>query len=75
MALYMTQTMSEGVHPSVLYYRKQTQPHVSHEESGRFTQDAVNDYARTYDVPADQVEKGKYMSSQGKPKSNKAVEI
>lgn len=75
MPKYMTQTMSEGAHPSVLYYRKQSQPHVSHAESGQFTRDAVDDYARTYDVPADQVEKGKYMSSQGRPRSDDAVEI
>lgn len=75
MAQYMTQPMSEGVNPTVLYYRKQSQPHVSHSESGKFTEDAVKKYASTYDVSADSVEKGKYKSSQGKPKSDNAVEI
>ncbi|WP_211371874.1 hypothetical protein [Marilutibacter maris] len=67
--------MSEGLHPTIQYYRKQSQPHVSHTESGKFTTDAVKTYAETYDVPVDDVEKGKYMSSQGKPKSSTAVEI
>lgn len=40
MAKYMVQKMSSGTLKAITYYRKQTQDHPSHDESGRFTQDA-----------------------------------
>jgi len=75
MANYMTQTMRSGIHPSILYYRKQSSDHPSHAESGAFTQAAIADYSATYAVPLTAVEEGTYRSNQGKPKSPNAEKI
>jgi len=75
MPQYMTQTMSSGTLPPKLYYRRQTQPHVSHEESGRFTQDAKNNYAAFNHIPVNQVVEGTYHSGQGVPTAPNRYEI
>lgn len=72
---YMVLNASQGWNPVVKYYRKQSQPHVSHAESGSFSLAAQNDYAATYNVPAINVVLTSYRSGQGVPKSAKAVQI
>lgn len=67
MALYMTQSMSSGTLPATTYYRKQSQPHVSHDESKAFTQAAITDYATANAIANDAVVRGRYMSGQGVP--------
>jgi hypothetical protein len=67
MPSYMTQKMSSGRLKATTYYRKQTQPHVSHDESGRFTQDAKRDYATERGVAESAVEVGTFKSGQGIP--------
>ncbi|MDM0053022.1 hypothetical protein [Variovorax sp. J22R115] len=67
MALYMVQKMSSGVLPAITYYRKQSGPHPSHEESGAFTTDATNAYANTNTIAVALVEAGTYKSGQGVP--------
>jgi hypothetical protein len=63
----MTQKMSSGVLQAVTYYRKQSQDHVSHVESGKFTTDAKNHYAAANGILASAVEAGTYKSGQGVP--------
>jgi hypothetical protein len=72
---YMTQSMSSGVLNSTLYYRKQSQPHVTHEESGAFTTAAKTAYATDNNIALAAVVEGTYRSGQGKPKSANAEEI
>jgi len=72
---YMVLNASEGWNPAVKYYRKQSQPHVSHAESGAFSVAAQNDYAVTYNVPAVNVVLTSYRSGQGVPRSPNAVQI
>ncbi len=67
MALYMTQKMSSGVLTAINYYRKQTQDHPSHTESGAFTTAATADYAATTGVALGAVIPGTYKSGQGVP--------
>jgi hypothetical protein len=75
MALYMTQKMSYGTLPAKMYYRKQSQEHVSHTESGRFTQDARNNYAVFNHIDVNLVEVGEYQSNQGIPTGKGTFEI
>ncbi|NER38845.1 MAG: hypothetical protein F6J93_33645 [Oscillatoria sp. SIO1A7] len=75
MALYMVQPMSSGTLPKKTYYRKQTSTHVSHDESGRFTQDAKSNYATFNHIPESKVVPGKFMSGQGKPSGSGTFEI
>jgi len=72
---FMTQKMSSGIKKAVTYYRKQSSPHVSHEESEAFTTAAVNHYATAQRVAPNTVETGKYFSGQGRPKDLNAEEI
>ena len=74
MAKYMTQKMSSGTLAAVTYYRKQS-AHPSHSESGKFTQDAIDDYARANNIPASDVDKGTYRSDQGVPQGGNTCEI
>ena len=74
MAKYMVQTMRHAV-VSRTYYRKQS-AHPSHEESGQFTTDAKQAFADTFViVNQNDIEVGKYMSSQGAPTNPNAIEI
>lgn len=75
MADYMTQKMSSGTLIPITYYRKQTQPHPSHEESGAFTSAAKNNYATFNNIPESEVEEGAYKSSQGVPTGGKTYKI
>ncbi len=75
MAKYMVQSMEYGTHGKIVYYRKQSSGHVSHTESGRFTQDAKAAYALAKGVTADLVEEGSYRSNQGVPGDRNAEEI
>lgn len=70
----MTQKMSSGTLAAITYYRKQS-AHPSHEESGKFTQDAIDDYAQKNNIQADQVDKGTYRSDQGVPQGGNTCEI
>lgn len=74
MAKYMTQSMSEGVNPSITYYRKQPH-HPNHVVTGAFTIAAQNTYAATFNVPIVNVIPGKYRSDQGVPRNPNAVQI
>ncbi len=71
----MTQKLSAGIHPAVTYYRKQSQPHVSHAESGAFTTAAQNQYSLDYNVPVTDIELGRYRSGQGIPTAGLTEEI
>jgi hypothetical protein len=74
MPSYMTQKMSSGSHKAILYYRKQTQPHVTHTESGKFTTDATNAYMATYNITdSSKVELGDYKSGQGRPQNGEEI--
>jgi hypothetical protein len=64
---YMTQKMSSGTRTPITYYRKQTQAHVTHKESGAFTQAAKTSYAATNNLTVGQVEAGTFKSGQGVP--------
>ena len=75
MALYMTQPMSSPNTIKITYYRKQTQPHVSHSESGAFTADAKAIYADSNNIPQSEVEVGTFRSSQGVPTSGETCKI
>ncbi len=75
MAIYMTQQMSSANTIPITYYRKQSQPHVSHEESGAFTQAAKQNYAQFNNINIDQVDAGTYRSGQGVPTGGKTYEI
>lgn len=75
MPLYMTQKTSSGVLPAITYYRRQTQPHVSHVESGAFTQAAQLAYATAKQVPVGAVELGAYKSGQGVPTGGNVEQI
>ncbi|MDX2241928.1 MAG: hypothetical protein NW224_14680 [Leptolyngbyaceae cyanobacterium bins.302] len=75
MAFYMTQKMSSGTLPAKTYYRKQSSAHVSHTESGNFTQAAKQNYARFNHIPEASVVEGKYMSGQGIPTEGSTFEI
>jgi hypothetical protein len=74
---FMTQKISDqgGKCIPITYYRQQTQPHVSHDESGAFTQDAKQNYATFNHLNADQVVEGTFKSSQGVPTGGKVYEI
>jgi len=75
MALYMTQSMDTAKTIKITYYRKQTQPHPSHAESGAFTDAAKANYAEFNSIPESDVEEGTYRSSQGVPTAGKVYEI
>lgn len=75
MPLYMTQKMSSGVKKPITFYRKQSSPHVSHEESSKFTTDAKSTYATERSVPVGSVEEGTYKSGQGVPTGGDTQEI
>ena len=75
MPFYMTQTMSSGTLPTKLYYRAQTQEHVSHDESSRFTQDAKQNYATFNHIVVGNVVEGTYRSGQGVPTADNRFQI
>ena len=75
MALYMTQPMSSPKTETITYYRKQSQPHPSHAESGAFTQAAKSNYATFNHISETDVIEGTYRSSQGVPTGGKTYEI
>jgi hypothetical protein len=75
MPKYMTQKMSSGKLPTKTYYRKQTQDHVSHEESGAFTQAAKSNYAQFNHIDEAAVVEGTYKSGQGIPTGGGTFEI
>lgn len=75
MAKYMTQCMSSGLLTKITYYRKQSNSHPSHEESGAFTTDAIADYATTNSIEKSAVEEGTYRSNQGIPSGGTTEEI
>lgn len=75
MPLYMTQKTSSGNLPAITYYRRQTQPHVTHVESGAFTQAAQLAYAATNHVPVGAVDLGTYKSGQGVPTGGNVEQI
>ena len=72
---YMTQSMSSGRLPVIMYYRKQSKQHASHSESGKFTTDAIAAYATANNIPTTDVVTGTYRSGQGVPRSPDAEEI
>lgn len=75
MALYMTQSMASPNTVKITYYRQQSQPHPSHEESGAFTAAAKSNYASFNHISEGSVEVGTYRSSQGVPTGGKTYEI
>jgi hypothetical protein len=75
MAFYMVQKMSSGTLPAKTYYRKQSSAHVSHDESGKFTQDAKENYAKFNHISEDKVVEGKYESGQGVPTGGSTFQI
>lgn len=75
MALHMTQPMSSPKTETITYYRKQSKPHVSHEESGAFTEAAKSNYATFNNISRTDVTEGTYRSSQGVPTGGKTYEI
>ncbi|OOE76072.1 hypothetical protein [Salinivibrio sp. ML290] len=75
MANYMVQSMSSDKTIPITYYRKQSQPHVTHQESEAFTRDAIDNYAEFNHLELNQVVAGHYRSSQGVPTSGKVYEI
>ncbi|WP_223254583.1 hypothetical protein DUT67_10755 [Pectobacterium peruviense] len=75
MAIYMTQQMSNPKTITITYYRKQSSEHVSHDESGRFTKDAVDNYAKFNNLRTEEVVKGNYKSGQGVPVGGKVFQI
>ncbi len=72
---YMTQKMSSGQCIPITYYRRQTQPHVSHDESGAFTQAAKQNYATFNHINVNQVDEGKFNRGQGVPTGGKVFGI
>jgi len=74
MANYLTQKMRSGTEKAITYYRKQS-AHPSHDETGKFTQDAIKKYAEAKGVAESIVEKGKFMSDQGVPTGGETEEI
>jgi len=58
MPFYMTQTMSCGDLPVKRYYRQQTSQHVSHRDSGAFTQAAKADYAAFNNIDQKYIREG-----------------
>jgi hypothetical protein len=75
MALYLTQKMSSGTLEAITYYRKQTNEHPSHTETGKFTQDAKNNYATFNHIPVANVRESAFKSGQGIPTGGKTYEI
>lgn len=75
MPSYMTQTMSSGTLPTKLYYREQTQEHVSHAESSRFSHDAKQNYATFNHIAVEIVVEGRYRSGQGVPTADNSFNI
>ena len=75
MALYMTQKMSSAKTIPINYYRKQSTEHVSHDESGRFTEAAQANFAKFNNIGVANVEVGRFYSSQGVPTGGKTHEI
>ena len=75
MAKYMTQQMSSSNTTPKTYYRKQTQPHPSHTETGKFTNDAKQNYATFNHISVRQVVAGTFKSSQGRPSGRNTYEI
>jgi hypothetical protein len=72
----MVQTIRKGVLPAKTYYRQQSSAHVSHDESGRFTQDAIANYvAFNHLRNNDGIEVGHYQSGQGVPAGIGTYEI
>jgi hypothetical protein len=72
---YMTQKMSNAKCIPITYYRRQTQSHVTHMESGAFTQAAQQNYATFNALQVDEVEVGTFKSGQGVPTSGKVFQI
>ncbi|OYD88073.1 hypothetical protein CDG77_25760 [Nostoc sp. 'Peltigera membranacea cyanobiont' 213] len=72
---YLVQKMSSGTLPPKTYYRRQTTEHSSHDETGRFTQDAKRNYAEFNHISEDQVEVGTFRSGQGIPTDKGTFEI
>lgn len=72
---YMVQSMSSGALSTIVYYRRQSSAHVTHAESGGFTQDAINNYAQRQHIAINQVVEGRYRSGQGRPNNPNAEEI
>jgi hypothetical protein len=75
MPFYMTQKMSGGKAIPITYYRKQTQEHVSHTESGAFTTAAKANFATFNNLALGTVAEGSYKSGQGVPIGGKVFEI
>jgi len=75
MPSYMTQTASAPAHPSQLYYRAQTIPHVSHQESIAFSNAVRATYAAAFAVAPATVVLGRYQSGQGVPRAPDAIQI
>lgn len=75
MANYMTQKMSHPKCIPITYYRMQSTQHVSHVESGAFTQAAKTNYSTFNNVPPGSVEEGKFQSGQGVPTGGKTYQI
>ncbi|GEM_PF-880065 len=67
MALYMTRKTGSGALPVIAYYRRRTQPHVSHVGAGAFTLAAQLASAATANVPVGAVEPGTCGAGQGVP--------
>lgn len=72
---YMTQSMSSAKTIKITYYRAQSQPHVSHQESGAFTNAAIANYAQFNHLNPQDVEPGTFKSGQGVPTGGKVFEI
>jgi hypothetical protein len=68
---YMTQPMSSGKCIPITYYKKQSQEHVSHTESGAFTTAAKANYAAFNHLTVANVVAGAYKSGQGVPTGGK----
>ncbi|MDN5870230.1 MAG: hypothetical protein L0H73_05860 [Nitrococcus sp.] len=75
MPKYMVQSMSAGILASSQYYRKQRTPHVTHDESERFTADAKADYANEHGIEMTNVVEGTYRSGQGVPNNPNTIPI
>jgi hypothetical protein len=60
-------TCNSGALPAKKYYRQQTIEHVSHDESGAFTQAAINNFANFNNINANTVTTSSYKSKQGVP--------
>ena len=72
---YMTQTMSSPNTTTKLYYRRQTQDHPTHTESGQFTEYARTNYASFNNIAPNLVASGTYRSGQGVPDTPNSYEI